>query len=182
MATETPEAPVQTDDAIAAKPSGSGFWLKFIAIAGLLIVVMIVQFLMLYFMFGESDPVEIDPQDPTFLAGETLDDTQTTEVDISPLFNCTNSMSAGSQAIHVSFNLHVEVPSHLSEAFNEAKKAHKNKIRQTVNTIVRSATIEDLNDPNLSMVKRQIREEINKILSQSYVTSVIITDYRKMEQ
>ena len=53
MATETPEAPVQTDDAIAAKPSGSGFWLKFIAIAGLLIVVMIVQFLMLYFMFGE---------------------------------------------------------------------------------------------------------------------------------
>ncbi|MCA8986308.1 MAG: flagellar basal body-associated FliL family protein [Planctomycetaceae bacterium] len=188
MATETAEdkkadaAPAAEANPDAGSSKGSGFWIKFIAIAGLLLVVMIAQFLMLYFLFGKSDPSEIDPNEITITDTETLDDTQTTEIDISPMFNCTNSLSHSGQAIHISFNLHVEVPSHLEEQFNEAKKNHKNKIRQAVITIVRSSAIEELNDPNLSMVKRQIREEINKILGQSYVTTVIVTDFRKMEQ
>lgn len=184
MATDTPESTDQAEDANLsdAKASRDGFWLKFAAIAGLLVIVMVVQFLMLYFLFGKSEEPEVDPADPSILDGEVLEDTKTTEMDITPTFNCTNSLSNQGQSLHVSFNLCVEVPSNLTEQFNEAKKAHKNRIRQQVITIIRSAALEDLNDPNLSMIKRQIREEINKILSQSYIRSVIITDYRKMEQ
>ncbi|MCG6154516.1 flagellar basal body-associated FliL family protein [Rubinisphaera margarita] len=184
MATDAaePNAPPAAEEAVAEKPAGTGFWLKLAAVGGLLMIVMILEFLMLYFFFGKSDPTQIDPNDPAILDAETLDDTETAEIDISPAFNCTNSLSHQGQAIHISFNLHVEVPSHLSDRFTEAKKNHKNRIRQSVITIIRSAAIEELNDPNLSMIKRQIREEINKILNQSYVTSVIITDYRKMEQ
>lgn len=181
MAGDTAEA--KDKKAAAPEPeaaAGSGFWLKFAAVAGLLIIVMIVQFLMLYYLFGQT-PQEPNPSDPAILDTENLEDTNTTEIDISPQFNSTNSLSQQGE-IHVSFNLHVEVPLKLAEPFNEAKKNHKNKIRQSVITIIRNAGMEELNDPYLSVIKRQIREEINKILNQSFVTGVIITDFRKMEQ
>jgi len=182
MSSEAPEAKKQepADDQPPAS-GGGGFWLKFAAVAGLLVIVMVVQVLTLYIFFGQSSESNLDPTDPAILDAESLDDTSTTEIDISPQFNSTNSLSQQGE-IHVSFNLHVEVPTHLSEAFNEAKKNHKNKIRQSVITIIRNAGIEELNDPYLSVIKRQIREDINKILNQSFVTGVIITDYRKMEQ
>lgn len=165
----------------SVKATGSGFWLKFAAVAGLLVLVMIVQFLMLYFLLGQSELKEVDPNDPAILKSETLIDSNTTEIDISPIFNSTNSQSQQGE-IHISFNLHVEVPTRLAEKFTEAQKNHKNKIRQSVITIIRNAGTEELNDPYLSVIKRQIREEINKILNQSFVTGVIITDFRKMEQ
>ncbi|MCA8983115.1 MAG: flagellar basal body-associated FliL family protein [Planctomycetaceae bacterium] len=183
MASEVAEAKgkeAETGVAVAA-PANTGFWLKFAAVAGLLVVVMIVQFLVIYLFFGRSENVAVNPNDAAILATENLDDTSTTEIDISPPFNSTNSLSQQGE-IHVSFNLHMEVPTHLAEKFNEARKNHKNKIRQSVITIIRNAGIEELNDPYLSVIKRQIREETNKILNQSLVTGVIITDFRKMEQ
>lgn len=182
MSGDAPEAKKQEPAEDQNPPSsGSGFWLKFAAVAGLLVIVMVVQILTLYMFFGQSGEANLDPNDPAILDAESLDDTSTTEIDISPQFNSTNSLSQQGE-IHVSFNLHVEVPTNLAESFNEAKKNHKNKIRQSVITIIRNAGIEELNDPYLSVIKRQIREDINKILNQSFVTGVIITDYRKMEQ
>lgn len=182
MATDTADTKEKVAAVIdAANPGANqGFWLKFGAVAGLLIVVMIVQFLMIYMFFGQSSK-SVNPNDAAILDSENLDDTNTTEIDISPPFNSTNSLSQQGE-IHVSLSLHVEVPTHLADKFNEARKHHKNKIRQSVITIIRNAGIEELNDPYLSVMKRQIREEINKILNQSLVTSVIITDFRKMEQ
>ncbi len=176
-ATETKEKSVAAPE----KPEKNGFWLKFAAVAGLLTVVMLIQFLMLYFLLGQSGTPAVDPNDPKILESEALIDVNTTEIDISPMFNSTNSLSQQGE-VHVSFNLHVEVPTHLAEKFEDAKKNHRNKIRQSVITIIRNAGSEELNDPYLSVIKRQIREEINKILNQSFVTGVIITDYRKMEQ
>jgi len=183
MAAESTEVKDKAAAALVAPAAadGKGFWLKFAAVGGLLIIVMIVQFLMLYMFLGQSTPGQVNPNDPKILDTENLDDTNTTEIDISPQFNSTNSLSQQGE-IHISFNLHVEVPTKLADKFNEAKKNHKNKIRQSVITIIRNAGMEELNDPYLSVIKRQIREEINKVLNQSFVTGVIITDFRKMEQ
>jgi len=181
MANESAEVKEKAATAAPAAPEGKGFWLKFAAVGGLLMVVMIVQFLMLYMFLGQSPAPPGDPNDPKILDTTTLDDQNVVEIDISPQFNSTNSLSQQGE-IHISFNLHVEVPIKLADKFNEAKKNHKNKIRQSVITIIRNAGMEELNDPYLSVIKRQIREEINKVLNQSFVTNVIITDYRKMEQ
>jgi flotillin len=43
-------------------------------------------------------------------------------------------------------------------------KVHTARIRQAVNKIVRSSSLEELNDPNLGTIKRLVREEINRLL------------------
>jgi len=182
MATDAPEEEVQEIEEVQDPKKPAGFWVKFAAIAGLLVLVMTTQFVMLFYLFGSSDSANIDPNDPTILSEETLEDTDVVEIPILPQFSCTNSLSDQGQTIHVTFDLCLEVPRNLSEQFNAAKKDHKNRINEAVSTIIRNAGIEELNDPHSSTIKRQIREEINKILNQSYVTSVIITGWRKMEQ
>lgn len=183
MATDAPEAEAEAvgeEAEVTKKPAG--FWIKFAAIGGLLVLVMTAQFVMLFYLFGQSGDSEIDPNDPDILNAETLDDTNVVEVDIIPQFNCTNSLSDQGQSIHFSFSLCVEVPENLKEQFTLAKKGHKNRIRQAVVTIIRNAGVEELDDPSFSTIKRQIREDINKILNQNYVTSVIITAPRKIVQ
>ena len=68
-------------------------------------------------------------------------------------------------------------------AFETAANQHHNaRVRQAVLKVARSASLEDLNDPNLTTIKRQLREEINKVLRKSYVTEVVISDFKTMEQ
>jgi hypothetical protein len=59
---------------------------------------------------------------------------------------------------------------------------HTARIRQAVNKIVRSSSLEELNDPSLGTIKRLTREEINRLLRKSYVSEVVITDVRIIEQ
>jgi len=180
MATDAPEEAAPAVEGEQEEKKSSGFWMKFAAVAGLLVLVMVGEFAMLFFVFGESSG-DVDPNDPEILKAEELEDTDVVEVDIAS-FNCSNTLSAQGQIIHITFDLCVEVPRNLSENFNFAKKDHKNRIKQAVSTIIRNAGTEELNDPHSSTIKRQIREEINKILNQSYVTSVLITGFRAVEQ
>ena len=182
MATDVPEEEVQVAEEAVETKKSAGFWIKFVAVAGLLVLVMVAQFVMLFFVFSSPENSTLDPNDPDILSQEALEDTDVVEVDFLSQFNCTNNLTSQGQTIHVTFDLHVEVPRSLNEKFIEGKKERKNRIREAVSTIIRNAGAEELNDPYLSMIKRQIREEINKILNQSFVTSVLITDYRTMEQ
>ncbi len=181
MATDAPEEAAPAVEEEQEEKKSSGFWTKFAAVAGLLVLVMVGEFAMLFFVFGESSGGDVDPNDPEILKAEELEDTDVVEVDIAS-FNCSNTLSAQGQIIHITFDLCVEVPRNLSEQFTFAKKDHKNRIKQAVSTIIRNAGTEELNDPHSSTIKRQIREEINKILNQSYVTSVLITGFRAIEQ
>ncbi len=98
-------------------------------------------------------------------------------------FNCTNNGIAPGSVIHLSFKVIGIVPAGQHLAFEEnANRTHKTRVRQSIERIARSATLEDLNDPSLSTIKRLIREETNKTLGRSYVTEVAITDFRMMEQ
>ncbi len=98
-------------------------------------------------------------------------------------FSTTNGRAAPGGVIHVSFKLTAVVASGQEIEFERAANEHHNgRVRQAVVKVARSASLDDLNDPNLTTVKRQLREEINKVLRKSYITEIVISDFKTMEQ
>lgn len=98
-------------------------------------------------------------------------------------FNCTNNRAAAGSTIHVSFKVVCIVQDRQNLAFEElANKTHKTRTRQSIERIIRSAALEDLHDPNLSTIRRQIREEVNKVVGKNYVLDVAVSDIRLIEQ
>ena len=51
-----------------------------------------------------------------------------------------------------------------------------------MDTIIRGAKLDELNDPELETIKRLIREDVNRLLRKDYVNRVVITDVRIIEQ
>lgn len=98
-------------------------------------------------------------------------------------FNCTNNRAAAGSTIHVSFKVVCIVPDGQNLAFEElANKTNKTRVRQAIERIIRSAALEDLHDPNLSTIRRQIREEVNKVVGKNYVLDIVVNDIRLIEQ
>lgn len=48
--------------------------------------------------------------------------------------------------------------------------------------MIRSSNLEDLNDPDSYVIKRKIREEINKVLTKTLIIEVVMDKFRLMPQ
>lgn len=97
-------------------------------------------------------------------------------------FSFSNGTAAPGVIIHVDFKLSAVTSSKHASNLESQIKTHTARIRQAVNKIVRSSSLEEMNDPNLGTIKRLVREEINRLLQKTYVIEVVITDVRIMEQ
>jgi flagellar basal body-associated protein FliL len=113
-------------------------------------------------------------------ATETAVTTDTAEEPFGDPFNCTNNQEEGN--LHLRFKVAGVVKSNQQVAFRDTNAAHKTRVRQAVEKVVRSASRDDLNDPNLSTLKRLIREEVNKILGKSFIIEAVIHDFSMIEQ
>lgn len=107
-------------------------------------------------------------------------DNDTAEEAIGDPFNCTNNQQESN--LHLRFKVVAVVKANQSVAFRDMNTAHKTRVRQAIEKIVRRAQREDLNDPNLSTLSRLMREEINKVLGKSYVIEAVIHDFSMIEQ
>lgn len=158
---------------------------KGLALAGVLLLVMTAEAVALYFFFGP--PPNATASAAPMAAGEVRsyenagEQPDTVEVALEA-FNCTNSRVSPGSVIHVSFQLVAIVSGRQEQGFKSAMDQHRGRIREAVLRVARSSSLEDLNDPTLSTLKRLIREEINKILRKSYVHEVVMSDFRTMEQ
>ncbi len=105
-----------------------------------------------------------------------------TEVEIHS-FNVTNNTAAADAIIHISFKLYALVAADQKSEFDKAANdENKARVREAVERITRGATVEDLNDPAAGTLKRLLREEINKVLKQSYIVEVVLSDFKTMQQ
>jgi len=154
-----------------------------LVLIGIMLAVMLVQGVVMYFLMtpkasaGKGD----DLKDPAAAEQEDAagpDDSM--EVAMGE-FNCTNTATPG-VVIHIDFKLSAVTTSGQGAALEGLLKSHQARVRQVVNRIVRSSKLEELNDPALGTIKRLIREEVNRLLRKSYVTEVIISDMRTVEQ
>lgn len=158
--------------------------MKALMIAGVVVVAMVLEAVVIFMLI---------PGTSTVAAGDDKANVAETEIPEGPKddlaevtidsFSCTNNVVAPGSVIHLSFKVIGVVPVKLQQSFEEnANKTHKTRVRQVIERIARSSSLEDLNDPNLGTIKRLIREETNKTLGRSYVSEIVITDFRMLEQ
>lgn len=153
-------------------------------IIGVVIVAMVVEAGVIYVLLppkAQATTVAEKGDAKKETAKEDLAPDQDAEEESIDSFNCTNSKTPGT-VVHVSFKLVAVVQTRDKMNFSEANKKHRTRVRQSVERVVRNASEEDLHDPNLSTLKRLIREEVNKVLGKSWMSEVVITDFRTMEQ
>lgn len=141
--------------------------------------------LFLFLGIGSSDPAEAtaaeeepkpDEADPTDGRDELV------EVEIHT-FNVTNTTAAPDTIIHIAFKLYALVSADQMSAFDEAANTvNKARVREAVERIMRSSSLDYLEDPSLSTLKRLLREEINKVLRQSFIVEVAVSGFKTMRQ
>jgi flagellar basal body-associated protein FliL len=130
-----------------------------------------------YFLVTPSAPAEAAEPEAAVEAQPEL-----VEVPIDT-FNTSNRSAAAGSVIHVRFNLVATVPRGHEVALDDAvTRTMPARIRQAVMEVARSSSLDDLKDPELSVLKRKVKEEINKVLRKSLVSEVIISEFRTMEQ
>ena len=91
-------------------------------------------------------------------------------------FSTTNSIAEPTSIIHISFELSAVIASQAE--FDRAKGIYHGRMREAIEKVCRSASLEDLGDPHLSKIRQQIRDEVNKVLRASFIIEVVITDFK----
>lgn len=169
---------------VPEKPPKSG---KLVLIVGVVVVLITAQAAITWILMPK--PADAKAEDSASVktpagAGDENGESpaaESTEVPIGD-FNSTNSTDPG-MVVHVNFKLVAIATAGGPASKLEAQlKQHSGRVRQLVNQIVRRSSLEDLNDPNLSTIKRLIRQEMNRLLRSSYVTEVVISDITTMQQ
>ena len=175
----------------AEAPSGDkaskGLLRKPLVIVGLVLAVMAIEFVGLYFVL----PHPTEAAESSTAHGDSHDDhghgnaATTTHSDVEVFidnFNTTNTKASPGSSVHLTFKLTAVVETAHSNEFGHAvNESQKARVRDGILRVTRSATLDDLNDPNLATFKRQLREEMNKTLRKSYVIECVISDFRAME-
>jgi len=109
-------------------------------------------------------------------------DAETVEVTIDT-FSLSNPNAAPGHNIYVEFKLTAVVAENQATAFDlAANKKHKEEVRQAVDWVIGNSSLIELNDPRKTVIRRKIKEEINKVLGTSYVNRVILTGFQHREQ
>lgn len=181
--TADPEAP-----SIPPPKSGGGLG-GIVKIGGLVLVLLIAQVGIFWVFFGGPAPAPAAAATQTSATEAAKkaevavpDEYSEVQVSLQP-FRCTNGKAAaGGGTVHIDFKLVALVPAPQAIKFADKLKSHESRIRQIVSTVARSLTLEDLNDPELKVMKRRMREEINKSLKDVVVQEIIVVDYTHMEQ
>jgi len=76
------------------------------------------------------------------------------------------------------FSLHITMLDRLDRAAREALEAHRFRVQQDVEQLLRQAHGGDFEDPTLGELKRQLREQINESLGMRAIAEVIVTDLK----
>ena len=74
------------------------------------------------------------------------------------------------------------VPAEKAEEFKHIYEAKKNRVRDNVMAIIRSAEMNDLTDPGLGLIKRKILETTNKALGKPMLEGVMFAEFTFLEQ
>ena len=161
---------------------------KLLLIVGLMVVIITVQVVITYLLMPKAtDPKAEDgaaakpvPAAAAKDAEPAAADNETVEQSLGD-FNCTNSTANPGMVVNIDFKLIAVTAAGNQSALKKALEQHTGRVRQMVNQIVRRSSLEDLNDPNLSTIKRLIRQELNKLL-RTTIDEVVISDVRTMDQ
>ena len=103
------------------------------------------------------------------------------EVDLEE-YKITSFQPASSITLRIEFHLFGMVPHDKAEGFKTAYESKKNRVRDNVMAIIRSAEMNDITDPGLGLIKRKILETTNKALGKPMLEGVMFAEFTFLEQ
>jgi flagellar basal body-associated protein FliL len=86
------------------------------------------------------------------------------------------------QMWNVSFKLFATIASDAQSHFADASERYKARLRQAVVEVVRRSSIKDLRDPQLSLMKRELKSQLNNVLPEPHIQEVVVSEIRVMQQ
>lgn len=84
--------------------------------------------------------------------------------------------------LRIEFHLFGTVPASEGEHFTGLLEERGNRLRDQVIVTARSASMDDLTDPSLGLIKRRILETTNEALGEPILKSVVFADFSVVEQ
>ncbi|MFK7776560.1 MAG: hypothetical protein QM501_00385 [Gimesia sp.] len=182
--TKTEEPGVDTDEESSAETteeaSSGNSKAKLIKVGGFLLVIIVFQIGISYWLLTPDDPKELT--DETLQKESENLDADTAEVKINE-FSVTNNIAEPGATIHVTFKLVALVEQGAAADFeSKVKEYNQARVKQAVIEVVRKSSLADLNDPQLGTMKRMMKEAVNKVLKKSYIIEIVISEYRTMTQ
>ena len=107
-------------------------------------------------------------------------DVEMVEVTIGT-FQTTNGQAVPGTQMNVQCEVTAVVALNQEVVFEQAvSKKNKASVGQAIQHVLSGSSLPELNDPRRSVIRRKIREGINKVLRRSYVNEVILTDFRAL--
>ena len=76
------------------------------------------------------------------------------------------------------FSLHIALLKQVDQAARRRLEAHRFRVQQDIEELLRRAHSGDFDDPKLGELKRQLQERINETLGMRAIADVIITDLK----
>ncbi|QDU79125.1 hypothetical protein Pla110_08300 [Polystyrenella longa] len=177
-----------TEEEIVTETSGSSS--KLIKIGGLLAVVLGLQVVVVWWLLSRPSVPATPQTDGELIESQFSDDnfdsggSSVTDEEV-PIdsFNCTNTSAIDEGVIHVSFHLAATTsPSNRAGFELAVTQSAERRVKEAVERVARNAPYDDLKDPYLASIKRQIKDEINKVLRKSYVNDILLTEFKIIEQ
>jgi flagellar basal body-associated protein FliL len=86
------------------------------------------------------------------------------------------------QMWNVSFKLFATITTDSQSHFADASEKYKARLRQAVVKVVRMSSIKDLRDPQLDLMKRELKSQLNNVLPEPYIQEVVVSEIRVMQQ
>jgi len=86
------------------------------------------------------------------------------------------------QMWNISFKLFATISTDSQSHFSDASERYKARLRQAVVKVVRMSSIKDLRDPQLELMKRELKSQLNNVLPEPYIQEGVVSEIRVMQQ
>jgi len=124
-----------------------------------------------------------DPQPSA--ATEPIENTQEStksdmaEVILAETFNVDN-WTAGRSRILVTLEVTAKVKKDNVDKLNEAIEKHKTEIKDRIRTLVSSAPLEHIKDPDVQVLKRETKAGLEQILGEGLIEEILLPTWQSM--
>ena len=107
--------------------------------------------------------------------------TEELEVDLGK-FDVNSYQPKANTTSIIDFHLYATIASSDKSAFTASIEQNKNRLRDQILVIVRSADLAELTEPGLGLIKRRILEKSNTILGKAFLRTIVFGDFSFTEQ